>query len=65
MLADLIPQLMKTTMQIVDGKVCSKCTTWKPNDSFFADAQKRRQRWCKECQKEYVKDWKRKTKEAA
>lgn len=62
MLADLLPQLLVTTMKIVDGKVCSKCSEWKPNDCFSADAKKRRQRWCKDCMKTYVRQWKAKAR---
>lgn len=60
MLADLLPQLLATTMEKVEEQACGKCGDWKTLDQFSVDQKRRRQRWCKDCQNTYYKDWRRK-----
>lgn len=58
MLADLLPQLMATKLERTDeGKVCGRCNEWKPNEAFHVCNRDKRQRWCGDCQRAYLKDW--------
>ena len=52
-------------LEAIEGKVCSKCGTWKLLEEYNKNKTNKdgRQSKCRECQKEYKKQWSKNNKE--